>query len=45
MRLCLKGRIFALESSTPSMIEAWSAESTMTVSFALRSVPSVPTFA
>ena len=45
MRLWRNGRIFARESRTPSRIEAWSAESTITVSPGPSSVPSVPTFA
>ena len=45
MRLWRNGRIFALEIRAPSRIEAWSAESTITVSPGPSSVPSVPTFA
>ena len=41
-RLCLNGRSLAREIRQPSRIEAWSAESTITVSPGARIVPSVP---
>ena len=44
-RLWRKGRSLARESRQPSRIEAWSAESTITVSPGPSSVPSVPTLA
>ena len=44
-RLCLNGRSLAREIRQPSRIEAWSAESTITVSPGARIVPSVPTLA
>src|SRR5262249_20670472 len=45
MRLWRNGRILAFDSSTPSRMEAWSAEATITVAPTSSRVPSVPTVA